>query len=193
MFWEQYNHEPNIATLRFRGVKGTLWEGGIRSPLIVWAPGRIAADKAGAVNDRSVFAAFDLAPSLLKLADVSAPEGVSFDGEDVSDTLLGKSEASRKAPVFWRRPPDRKVVGQPARRQPDLAVREGNWKLLCEYDGSESKLFDLAADPGESKDLAQDKAEVAARLSKAAVAWHESLPADRGPALGAKKKAGAEE
>jgi len=176
----------------FRGVKGTLWEGGVRSPLIVWAPGLIPTDKAGAVNDRSVFAAFDLAPSLLKLADATAAEGVAFDGEDVSETLLGKSEASRKAPVFWRRPPDRKVSGQQARRQPDLAVREGNWKLLCEYDGSQSKLFDLAADPGESKNLAQDKAEIAARLAKAAVEWHQSLPADKGPALGARKKAAGE-
>jgi uncharacterized sulfatase len=124
----------------------------------------------------------------MKLADAPVPEGVSFDGEDVSETLLGKSEASRKAAVFWRRPPDRKSVGQPARRQPDLAVREGDWKLLCDYDGSQGKLFNLAADPAESKNLAQDQAEIVTRLSQAAVAWHRSLPADQGPALGAKKQ-----
>ncbi|MCW1921743.1 sulfatase-like hydrolase/transferase [Luteolibacter arcticus] len=172
----------------FRGSKGTLLEGGIRSPLIVWAPGWIAADKNGSLNDRSVFAAFDLAPSLLKLANADAPEGVAFDGEDVSETLLGKSEASRKAPVFWRRPPDRKVAGEPARRQPDLAVREGNWKLLCDYDGSQSQLYDLAADPAEGTDLAGKQPEIVARLSKAAVEWHGSLPADQGPALGAQKR-----
>ena len=173
----------------FRGAKGTLWEGGIRSPLVVWAPGWIAAAKAGAVNDRAVFAAFDLVPSLLNLADALRPEGVSFDGEDVSETLLGKSEASRKAPVFWRRPPDRKLIGQPPRRQPDLAVREGNWKLVCDYDGSRGRLYDLASDPAESKDLAPRQPEIAARLSQAAVEWHRSLPADQGPVLGAGKAA----
>jgi arylsulfatase A-like enzyme len=181
-------HEPGAGSPGpLRGAKGTLWEGGIRSPLVVWGPGWIPADKAGSANDTSVFAAFDLVPSLLKLAE-AAPGEVAFDGEDVSATLLGKSDASRKAPVFWRRPPDRKVAGEPAARQPDLAAREGKWKLLCDYDGSRSRLHDLTADPGEATDLADMEPEVTARLSQAAVEWHRSLPADRGPALGRRSR-----
>ncbi|MCW1883524.1 sulfatase-like hydrolase/transferase [Luteolibacter flavescens] len=181
--------EPGAGSAgSFRGAKGTLWEGGIRSPLVVWAPGLMEEGKAGGINDRSVFAAFDLAPSLVKIAGAPAPEGVAFDGEDLSATLLGKSDASRKASIFWRRPPDRKVTGPQGRRQPDLAVREGNWKLLCEYDGSQGRLFDLATDPAESKNIAVEKPEIVARLSKAAVEWHASMPPDEGPKLGARKQ-----
>src|SRR5690606_5708974 len=108
-------------------------EGGIRSPLIAWAPGWMEPSKAGSANEASIFAAFDLAPSLLKLA--GAESTAELDGEDVSATLLGKSDAGRQQPVFWRRPPDRKGIGKSG-SLPDLAMRDGDWKLLCEYDGS---------------------------------------------------------
>jgi uncharacterized sulfatase len=170
-----------------RGTKGGLFEGGIRSPLVVWGPGWLAPGKAGSTDATSVFAAFDLAPSLLKLTGIVPPEGTGFDGEDLSGTLTGKAAASRNAPIFWRRPPDRKMsLSKPATRLPDLAVREGKWKLLCEYDGSKPMLFDLLADPGEAKNLAAAEPERVARLSKSAVDWHRSMPADRGPELGAK-------
>ena len=47
-------------------------------------------------------------PSLLRLAGAKPPARVSYDGEDLLDTLLGKSEKSREAPIFFGRPPDRK-------------------------------------------------------------------------------------
>ena len=168
-----------------RGTKGALFEGGIRSPLIVWGPGWLDPGKVGGSDGQSVFAAFDLAPSLLKLAGIAPPEGSAFDGEDLSATLTGKAAASRGAPVFWRRPPDRKMsLGTPPRPMPDLAVRAGKWKLLCDYDGSKPLLFDLLADPGEAKDLAAEQPETVARLSKAVLAWHASMPPDKGPELG---------
>lgn len=173
-----------------RGTKGGLFEGGIRSPLVVWGPGWLDAGKAGSRDEQSVFAAFDLAPSLLALAGIEVPEGTAFDGEDLSGTLTGKRPASRKAPVFWRRPPDRRMsLAKPPVPLPDLAVREGKWKLLCNYDGTEALLFDLSVDPAESKDLAGEEPETVARLSAAAVAWHRSMPPDRGAALGGRKPA----
>jgi uncharacterized sulfatase len=110
---------------------------------------------------------------------------VKFDGEDVSATLIGRGTASRAAPIFWRRPPDRKnsPPGLP-RPQPDLAVRDGNWKLLCDYDGSHPELYDLTKDAGEKKNVADQQPEVVKRLSAATVAWHKSMPADNGPELG---------
>jgi uncharacterized sulfatase len=169
----------------FRGTKATLYEGGVRSPLVVWAPGLMAKGKAGLVNEASVFAAFDLAPSLLEFAGVSKPEGVVFDGEGLAGVLVGESEVSRKAPIFWRRPPDRKIVSpaQPE-RLPDLAMREGNWKLLCEYDGGRAQLYDLGEDAGEARNVAEQNGEVVERMRRAVVAWHRSMPADRGEVLG---------
>ncbi|WP_035603852.1 sulfatase-like hydrolase/transferase [Haloferula sp. BvORR071] len=168
----------------FRGKKGSLYEGGTRSPLIVWSPSLVEKAKVGTVNESSVFAAFDLAPSLLTIAKVDGGKTTAYDGEDLSATMLGKADASRKAPIFWRRPPDRKNIEGAV--QPDLAVREGSLKLLCSYDGSDTQLYDLAADPGEAKNLAAGQKETAERLAKMAVTWHQSMPQDRGPELGAK-------
>jgi arylsulfatase A-like enzyme len=162
-----------------------LYEGGTRSPLVVWGPGLMEKGKAGRVNRESVFAAFDLVPSLLEIAGVSPPDGVVFDGESVAGVLVGRSEVSRKAPLFWRRPPDRKTASAALpERLPDLAMREGNWKLLCEYDGSEPQLYDLEKDAGERVNVAGDHAEVVGRMTKALVAWHESMPLDNGAILG---------
>ncbi len=190
-------HEPGAGTGGpFKGAKATLFEGGIRSPLVVWGPGVIAPGKAGRHNETSVFAAFDLAPSLLSLARVKVPADVRFDGENLLDTLLGRSEASRQAPLFWRRPPDRKASPYGLPPQPDLAVRDGNWKLLCEYDGSKPELYDLAQDRGETTNRASQHADIVQRLTTRLRAWHESMPSDNGPALasapaqpGKKKKA----
>jgi uncharacterized sulfatase len=170
----------------FRGAKTRLYEGGLRSPLVVWGPSLIPADKRGMHNEDSVFAAFDLVPSLLALSGLPAPSEVTFDGEDVSATLIGRSRASRSAAIFWRRPPDRKNSPPAlARPQPDLAVRDVNWKLLCNYDGSQAELYDLARDRGETTNVAGQHPHVVSRLTAAAVAWHQSLPPDNGPALGA--------
>ena len=166
-----------------RGFKCALLEGGIRSPLVAWGPGWLAPAKAGSRDEESVFAAFDLAPSLLKLAGIATPEGIAFDGEDLSGTLTGKAPASRKASLFWRRPPDRKT-GPGSKRLPDLAVREGKWKLLCDYDGSRPQLHDIPADPGEARNLASEQADVVARLLAKVLAWHRSMPPDAGPELG---------
>ena len=165
----------------FRGLKTMLYEGGIRSPLIAWGPGLLQGDKAGSVNGASFFAAIDLVPSLLALAGVAAPAGVAFDGETLPEVLAGASDASRRAPLFFRRPPDRDAYYGVA-DLPDLAVREGRWKLLCEYDGSQAELYDLAADPGEANNLAAAHPEVVARLAAAVVAWHQALPQDSGTA-----------
>ena len=168
----------------FRGAKTQLHEGGIRSSLVVWAPGLMEKTKVGTIDAASVFAAMDLAPSLVRLAGAKSPAGL--DGADLSATLLGQKPASHPGPIFWRRPPDRKVwLPALPKPQPDLAVREGDWKLLCEYDGSKPVLFDLAKDPGETNDLAAKETAVTERLTAAVLAWHRSMPADNGPTLGA--------
>jgi arylsulfatase A-like enzyme len=163
----------------FRGRKGQLYEGGVRAPLIVWAPGRMNAESVGGVNAESVLAAFDLPVTLLGLAGAAAPMNVRFDGEALPDVLLGRSQASRSAPLFFRRPPDRGAAAN-GQDLPDLAVREGRWKLLCEYDGSAPQLYDMATDRGERTNLAEGHAELVKRLTAAVVAWHQSLPADKG-------------
>jgi arylsulfatase A-like enzyme len=165
-----------------RGHKATLYEGGTRSPLIVWGPGLIVKDKAGTKNDTSIFAAFDLAPSLLSVAGIVQPAGATFDGENLAPVLRGKSTASRKAPLFWRRPPDRKKA-YGSGPLPDLAMREGQWKLLCDYDGTKPELYDLIADPAEANNLAAKHPIIADRLTKTVLTWNASMPQDKGAEL----------
>lgn len=178
--------EPGAgSTGPFRGAKTTLYEGGIRSPLVVWGPGLMAKNRTGSQNETSVFAAFDLVPSLLEIAGLKPPAGVKFDGEDVSATLLGKEDASRRAPLFWRRPPDRKSwPPYDPSVQPDLAMREGDWKMLCEYDGSKPELYDLLQDAAETTNIAAQHPEIVTRLTASLLAWQQSMPPDNGPALG---------
>ena len=167
----------------FRGTKATLYEGGTRSPLIVWCPGLMNATRIGKHNELSVFSAMDLVPSLLAVAKVPSPNEVRFDGENLSAVLLGQSDESRKSPLFWRRPPDRKMA-YGAGPLPDLSVRDGQWKLLCEYDGNKAELYDLMKDAGEKQNLAAAQPEVVDRLTKAVIAWHHSMPPDNGAVLG---------
>jgi uncharacterized sulfatase len=75
-------------------------------------------------------------------------------------------------------------MGASPERLPDLAVREGDWKLLCEYDGSKPQLYHLRQDPGESRNLAEAEPERVARLTRLLLEWHQALPADKGPELG---------
>jgi arylsulfatase A-like enzyme len=168
----------------FRGSKTTVYEGGTRSPLVVWGPGLLEKSAVGTNNQTSVFAAFDLVPSMLSLANVAIPDGVRFDGENVAPVLLGKSTASRSAPIYWRRPPDRKNwLPHFAEPQPDLAVRDGDWKFLCEYDGSKPRLYNVTTDQAESLNLAAQNPDVVSRLTAAVEAWHSSVPPDNGPDL----------
>lgn len=189
VFCSDNGHEPGAGTAGpLRGAKTTLYEGGVRSPLIVWGPGLMARGVAGRHDAKSVFAAMDLAPSLLAIAGVSAPNEIAFDGEELSATLLGRRAASRTAPIFWRRPPDRKSwTAQGLGPQPDLAVRSGPWKLLCNYDGSEAELYHVVSDPGEQTNVAAREPVEVQRLTKLASAWHREMPADAGPTLAAEK------
>ncbi len=166
-----------------RGHKATLYEGGVRSSLVVWAPGLMPENVHGSRNRDSVFSAIDLVPSLLSMTGTAAPEGVTFDGEDLADTLLGKSTAARQKPLFFRRPPDRKNFRHYS-ALPDLAVRSGNWKLYCDYDGGNAELYDLVADVSERNHVTTQNPSIVARLTQQLLSWHASMPSDNGPALG---------
>ena len=169
----------------FRGYKTHLYEGGIRSSLIAWGPGLLK--KTGFVDRDSVFSAIDLVPTLLDLTKTPHPKDVSFDGESLVGTLLGTG-GSRKSPIMFRRPPDRdSFYGDTD--LPDLAMRSGQWKLLCEYDGTDAELYNLENDREEQNNIATSHPEVVVReCRESLVAWHKSLPPDNGATYKAPKR-----
>ena len=172
-------HEPGAGEAGIlKGCKTNLFEGGIRSSLIVWGPGIVTREVVGTRNKTSVFAAIDFLPSLLKLAGAKPLVDISYDGEDMLNTLLGRSNKSREAPIFFSRPPDRKNFYD-FKNLPDLAVRHGRWKLLCDYDGSRPLLYDVIADPGESSNLAGSQPVVTEKLTNMVTAWFQSMPLNK--------------
>jgi uncharacterized sulfatase len=169
--------EPGAGSAgTFKGHKGNLYEGGIREPFIVWGPTLLAKSALGTVDDRTVVAGMDVRPSVLSL--VGAPlKPDDADGEDLSASLLGNAHQPRARPIFWLRPPDR--PGPTNDPFPDLAVRDGDWKLLIDEDGSNAQLYDLAHDASETRNLAADNPAVVDRLSKELLAWRATLPQPR--------------
>lgn len=159
----------------FKGFKTHLYEGGIRSSLIVWGPGFIDEQARGSRNRSSHFSAIDLMPSLLELTGSPAPDNYIADGEDLLPTILGRSDESRTAPIYFSRPPDRKHY-YGFEDLPDLAVREGDWKLLCDYDGGRKQLYHITDDPGETTDLVARYPEQADELAERVCAWYRGIP-----------------
>ncbi len=171
-------HEPGAGSAGdLKGSKGVLYEGGIREPLVVWGPGVLSKTSAGSVDEQTVISSVDLVPSLLKVAGVEPPTSVKFDGEDLSPSLLGVEKKVRSEPLFWVRPPDRPSLA--GDDMPDLAIRDGQWKLLMEFDGANAQLYDVAADPYENVNLARKRPQIARRLQTRLLKWRQSV--DAGP------------
>jgi len=166
----------------FRGYKTHLYEGGIRSSLVAWAPKFMNKEVQGTINKKSIFSAIDLVPTLLEITKTKTPKHANFDGESLPDALLGKANLSRKQDLLFRRPPDRDSF-YGVEDLPDLAIRSDNWKLLCEYDGSDPSLYDLTKDRGEKINLAAKHPKIVKELSQKVIAWHKSMPPDNGPQM----------
>ncbi len=156
----------------FRGRKWSLYEGGIRMPFIARWKGRIPAGK---TDEKTIFAAIDLLPTICRLVGLPVPNGL--DGEDVSGALLGEP-VKRKQPIFWEygRRTGYLKPGNEANCSPPLAIRDGDWKLLTNPDGSGMELYNLAEDPKESRNLAAANADIAETLKKKLAAWRASMP-----------------
>lgn len=150
-------------TNSFRGQKGTLYEGGIRMPFIIRWPSVI---EAGQVNNTSVLCTVDLFPTLCHIAGAPLPTDYAFDGLDMTGTLLGQEQAERTKPLFWEFGKTKKD-----RVSPHIAVRQGNWKLLVNADGSNTELYDMTSDIFEKNNVASSYASVTAELKEKAIEW----------------------
>lgn len=135
------------ASGEFRGIKFDLYEGGIRVPMIVRWPGRVAAGSRAS----HVSAFWDVAPTMLELAGID-PAGLSFDGISFLPTLLDeKGRQHTHDYLYWE------FVHKGEPRQ---AVRMGNWKAVRYGLEAKTELFNLTEDPGENRNLAGQKAEL---------------------------------
>ena len=116
----------------------------------------------------------DLLPSLCKITGAKLPCNYPIDGEDRSSILLGGKDVQRNQPVYWEfnRNQPSSVEENSQRISPQIAVREGEWKLLVNQDGSRVELYNLIADVNETTNVAAKNTAIAASMKKKALGWY---------------------
>jgi arylsulfatase A len=143
----------------FRGQKGSLYEGGIRTPFIARWPGKIAA---GTTSDLPV-AFWDVLPTLCEITSVTPPKDI--DGLSIAPTLLGKGEQKKHEFFYWEFP---SYGGQ-------QAVRAGEWKAVRQGLAKGkvvTELYNLKDDVGEKNNVAIKHPEIVARFEKIMAEQH---------------------
>ena len=143
-----------------RAGKGWLYEGGIRVPLIVRAPGGIT----GCVNALPLCST-DYYPTLLELTGQALRPEQHRDGLSFAPVLKGAAISERDA-LFWHYPHYGNQGGAPG-----AAIREGNWKLIVHFEPRPAELYNLYEDPGETHDRAKELPEKVASLRARLGAW----------------------
>jgi len=129
-----------------RGLKGSVWEGGIRIPFIARWPGKI---EEGTESDH-VTAFWDFLPTCAELLGQGPPDGI--DGLSMLPTLLGQTRRQRRHEyLYWE------LRGQ-------QAIRMGDWKAVRLKPGRPIQLFDLKTDIGEQNDIAGRNPELVAKM-----------------------------
>lgn len=153
-----------------RSGKGAAYEGGTRTPMIVYWP-RIV--RAGSRSSLPVITT-DVLPTLLSVAGVPdslRPEG-ALDGIDLTPILRGESDGDRQRPLFWHYPHQwYRDIGVGDGIEPYSSVRRGRWKLYYFYSDRRWELYDLQADLGEERDVIKQEPGAAAELSRLLVSW----------------------
>jgi uncharacterized sulfatase len=147
--WNGSLNEP------MNGEKGTLCEGGIRTPWLAYWKGTIPG---GQVYPHPVIS-LDVAATAVALAGLK-PEPGELDGVNLIPFFTGENKAAPHGRLFWR-------------WTSQSAIREGNWKLLRGV--QREYLFDLVADPGEKENLIGEHPEIANRLRRGLETWSADL------------------
>lgn len=150
------NKSPQTG-VEYRGTKGTLYEGGVRIPFIARWPGKVPP---GGVSDHLGYFP-DIMPTIAEATGSKAP--ADTDGLSLLPTFLGQESAQKQHEyLYWE------ISGW-------TAVRQGNWRAVRPAKTQVWELYDLAADPAESKNLAATQPEALAKLTALAEKAHEPV------------------
>jgi arylsulfatase A len=180
---------PRASNRPLRGHKGSIWEGGLRVPVIAWWPGRIPA---GTQSD-AICGMFDVLPTFVKLAGGTPPTDRKLDGMDIWPVLAGEASAPPPHDTFYYYRGLR--LG---------AVRHNDWKLILPSPATAATkkaatkktktavsatpqplLFNLKTDIGETNNVAAQHPHIVAQLEALIAAMKDDLGLD-GPAPGSR-------
>ncbi len=144
-------------------------------PFIISWQGKIPENQ---TDSTTILAAMDLFPSICSMLDIEYPKNI--DGTDKSVALLG-NPLEVKQPVMWEyssNPGGSIKPGKEEHISPNLAIREGDWKLLINTDSTDVMLFNLKNDPGETNNLAEKKSQKSQNMAAKVLAWRRSMPVE---------------
>jgi arylsulfatase A len=153
------------STGGLRGRKRSMYEGGIRVPGLARWPGRI---KPGTTLDTPVIGS-DLFPTVLAACGLTPPADRTLDGADVLPALTDGVAVSRKVPMYWR------LDMAPPKEGLQVAMADGDWKLLAARDLRRFELYNLKADPRETADLQAKEPERFEAMRKRLEALHTAI------------------
>jgi arylsulfatase A len=171
--------DPLVETrfnLGLRGTKYTIYEGGIRVPLMIRWPGHLKPSQQNALVHFT-----DLLPTLIDLCQLAPASDLPFDGASFAPAMSGES-SDLPTHRFWQW-----NRGTP-RYTHNAAIREGTWKLVRPFvtrnlPKEESTravaLYDLTEDPTESRDVSREHPDRARRMSDALKDWCRDVERDR--------------
>lgn len=162
------NTPPPTSNAPLRAGKGWLYEGGIRVPLIVRAPG---LTKNGTTCDVPV-ASFDLAPTVVELAGLAAQPAQHLDSRSIVELLRG-GVSSQARSLFWHYP----HYHNSTTWKTGGAIRDGDWKLIEFFEQDSIELYDLRNDIGERNNIASQHAAKVNELRGKLAEWRKATGA----------------
>ncbi|MBI1370817.1 MAG: sulfatase-like hydrolase/transferase [Planctomycetes bacterium] len=150
------------SNLPLRGGKGWLYEGGVREPCIIRAPGLTPA---GQTSDTPIIST-DFYPTFVSLAGLPAHPEQTKDGLILTPVLRDPHASLHREALYWHYPHYGNQGGFPG-----SAIRKGDWKLIRAEEDGHVELYNIADDIGEHHDLANQQPKIAAELSAKLDAW----------------------
>jgi arylsulfatase A-like enzyme len=150
----------------YKAGKGHLYEGGIKTPLLIHLPNQTKAASSDVLT-----AGYDLFPTVAELCNV--PVDKKLDGISLASVVNGKTnKALGKREIYWH-----KAAERPASTGDyvSTAIRSGNYKLIDFYQQNRIELYDLSKDISESKNLVNEKPEIVKQLMLKIQQWRKDL------------------
>ncbi|NQV24250.1 MAG: arylsulfatase [Rhodopirellula sp.] len=153
----------NVFNAGMRGKKGSPYDGGHRVPFFMhWPSGNLTEGR----DVKPITAYVDVVPTLIDLCEIPAPKGIKFDGTSIKPLLTGIQKE------VW---PDRILVTDSQRVKDPIkwrqsAVMTSRWRL-----NNGKELYDMAADPGQKKNVASAHPQVVERLTRFYEDWWTEL------------------
>ncbi|MEC4724575.1 sulfatase [Shewanella sp. D64] len=180
-------YDPATSSLPYRGYKSSLFEGGIRVPLVLTWPAVLPADSQNAtpVQMSDLFAGF--AQLLSSASTLTKHDTVNASVTNDIISLAGQSKEILNRSLFWHAPVYIDQFG-PYRGNPDYpywkhtpgaAIRMGDYKLIQSDETGKQLLFDVVNDSSEQDNLADHQPELTAKMLEALLTWQDSVNAPR--------------